>query len=313
MAAYTLPARVILGVLAVLVVVASTVLLVGLRTPAQAADAPAQAATTGSRVLAPTSWTAGAPVTTGVATSPSSAPIAATAAAPAQSTPVTLTPDAAPSAPAGPSGPTALPANDPNAHDGKLGVARIGGVTVQTLAPNAQTTSRNVPIASAQELATLPVAPGTPKAATRYSKSRNVPLLPPDGQHGKRAVYSKAYMTVWLVDGQDHLVARYPVVGRFDRPAPGVYHVFSKSPVAYNPNSKVTFKHMARFTYGPDTRSPIGFHEIPVYANGRPMHSTSSLGLAIARGGCVRLAPDAAAAVYSFLKVGDKVVVLPSA
>ena len=42
------------------------------------------------------------------------------------------------------------------------------------------------------------------------------------------------------------------------------------------------------------------------------MHSTKQLGLAIARGGCVRLSEKAAKRVYDFLKVGDLVVVLPS-
>jgi hypothetical protein len=69
---------------------------------------------------------------------------------------------------------------------------------------------------------------------------------------------------------------------------------------------------MVRFTYGPDTKSPIGFHSIPRYYDGRRMHPVSSLGLPIARGGCVRLSEKAAAEVYEFLDVGDLVVVLPS-
>jgi lipoprotein-anchoring transpeptidase ErfK/SrfK len=69
---------------------------------------------------------------------------------------------------------------------------------------------------------------------------------------------------------------------------------------------------MMRFTYGPDTKSPIGFHSIPKYYDGTPMHSTKQLGLAIARGGCVRLSEEASKALYKFMKVGDLVVVLPS-
>lgn len=152
-----------------------------------------------------------------------------------------------------------------------------------------------------------------PVSATRTTKAKHVPDFPRDRRHhGKRIVYDKALMTVWLIDKDDQVVARYPVVGRFDRPAKGTYHVFSKSPKAYNPNSKVTFNWMNRFTYGPDTKSPIGFHAIPRYYNGKAMHSTKQLGLAIARGGCVRLSEEAAKEVYDFLKVGDLVVVLPS-
>ncbi len=152
-----------------------------------------------------------------------------------------------------------------------------------------------------------------PKPASRTHKAMRVPAYPDDPKHtGKRIVYSKALMTVWLIDKQDQVVARYPVVGRFDRPRAGVYRVFSKSPVAYNPNSKVTFNHMVRFTYGPDTRSPIGLHAIPRYYDGTRMHSVKQLGLAIARGGCVRLSEEAAAEVYKFARVGTTVVVLPS-
>jgi lipoprotein-anchoring transpeptidase ErfK/SrfK len=149
--------------------------------------------------------------------------------------------------------------------------------------------------------------------ATRTTKAKHVPAFPRDrAHHGKRIVYDKALMTVWLIDAEDQVVARFPVVGRFDRPAKGTYHIFSKSPKAYNPNSKVTFNWMSRFTYGPDTKSAIGFHAIPKYYDGTPMHSTKQLGLAIARGGCVRLSEKAAKQVYDFLKVGDRVVVLPS-
>jgi hypothetical protein len=152
-----------------------------------------------------------------------------------------------------------------------------------------------------------------PVPASRTTKARHVPVFPRDrSHHGKRIVYDKALMTVWLIDATDQVVARFPVVGRFDRPAKGVYRIFSKSPRAYNPNSKVTFNWMARFAYGPDTTSPIGFHAIPRYYDGTPMHSTKQLGLAIARGGCVRLSETAAKQVYDFLKVGDRVVVLPS-
>ncbi|MCX6424787.1 MAG: L,D-transpeptidase [Actinobacteria bacterium] len=139
-----------------------------------------------------------------------------------------------------------------------------------------------------------------------------MPALPRDDHHGRRIVYDKALMTVWVMSERDEVLGRYPVVGRFDRPAKGVYRIFSKSKVANNPNSKVTFNHMMRFTYGPDTKSPIGLHAIPRYYDGTAMHSTKQLGLAIAAGGCVRLSEEAAAAIYKWAKVGDRVIVLPS-
>ncbi len=159
---------------------------------------------------------------------------------------------------------------------------------------------------------TTPAVAKKPKPASRTKKAKNVPERPRDSFHGKRLVYDKALMTVWMMNAQDEVVGRYPVVGRWDRPAKGTYHIFSKSKLAINPNSKVTFHNMMRFTYGPDTKSPIGFHSIPRYYDGTPMHSTRQLGLAIARGGCVRLSEEASKELYKFMKVGDLVVVLPS-
>ncbi len=178
-----------------------------------------------------------------------------------------------------------------------------------TTAPAPAVTDAATPSASP-----APAYARPPKPATRTSKAKRVPAYPNDAKHAgmKRVVYDKSLMTVWLINKADQVVARYPVVGRFDRPKAGVYHVFSKSPVANNPNSKVTFNHMVRFTYGPDTKSPIGLHAIPRYYNGKMMHSVKQLGLAIARGGCVRLSEKAAAEVYRFAHVGTPIVVLPS-
>lgn len=154
--------------------------------------------------------------------------------------------------------------------------------------------------------------PKPPKPATRERKARNVPERPLDKHTGKRIVYDKALMTVWLMNKRNEVVGRYPVVGRWDRPVKGTYRIFSKSETSGNPNSKVTFNHMVRFTYGPDTKSPIGFHSIPRYYDGSRMHPVSSLGLPIATGGCIRMADADAKAVYDFMDVGDLVVVLPS-
>jgi len=189
-------------------------------------------------------------------------------------------------------------------------------------APAAVSTSHGTPAPTLGSAASLePSAPASaepaqdqrpPRPASRSRKAKRVPERPRDNHHGKRLVYDKALMTVWMMDAQDNVVARYPVVGRFDRPLAGKYHIFSKSKTAVNPNSKVTFHNMMRFTYGPDTKSPIGFHSIPRYYDGRRMHSTKQLGLAIAAGGCVRLSEKASKALYKFMDVGDLVVVLPS-
>jgi len=159
-----------------------------------------------------------------------------------------------------------------------------------------------------------PTSTHRPKPASRTKKAKWIPVYPNDLLHAgtKRVVYDKALMTVWLIKADNTVVGQFPVVGRWDRPKAGTYHVFSKSTKANNPNSQVTFNHMVRFTYGPDTKSPIGLHSIPRYYDGKLMHSVNQLGLAIARGGCVRLSEKGAAQVYKFAHVGTLIVVLPS-
>jgi len=175
--------------------------------------------------------------------------------------------------------------------------------SVSTAAPTPTPSASPIPVVK---------KPKKPKPATRERKARHVPERPLDKHTGKRIVYDKALMTVWLMNKKNEVVGRYPVVGRWDRPAKGTYRIFSKSERSSNPNSKVTFDHMVRFTYGPDTKSAIGFHSIPRYYDGSRMHPESSLGLPIATGGCIRMADEDAKAVYDFMKVGDLVVVLPS-
>ncbi|MBM3668400.1 MAG: hypothetical protein FJW97_00085 [Actinobacteria bacterium] len=151
-----------------------------------------------------------------------------------------------------------------------------------------------------------------PKPATRSKKARNVPLRPLDDGDGRRIVYDKALMHVWLMDENDTVVKRFPVVGRWDRPVKGTYTIYSQSERSGNPNSGVTFDHMTRFAYGLDGKTPIGFHSIPIYYDGRMMHDTDQLGLPVATGGCIRMAAEDAEFLYNWAKKGDTVVVLPS-
>ena len=157
-----------------------------------------------------------------------------------------------------------------------------------------------------------PAKPKKPKPATRERKAKNIPERPLDKNTGRRIVYDKALMTVWVMSEADEVVYRFPVVGRWDRPVKGKYKIFSQSKYSGNPNSKVTFDHMTRFAYGNDGKTAIGFHSIPKYYDGSMMHSTKQLGLPIATGGCVRMAAKDAKQLYKWADVGDTVVVLPS-
>ncbi len=159
-----------------------------------------------------------------------------------------------------------------------------------------------------------------PVPATPDRKAKNVPADPPAGSGtGRRIVYSKALMTVWIVGSDGRTVRHYPVVGRWDRPAKGTYHIYSMSTESMNEHSKVTFKYMTRFAWGPRTEASIGFHSIPIYyaeheghAPGTRMHGVDQLGLPIAAGGCVRQSDADARFLFHWAHVGDTVVVLPS-
>ena len=150
-----------------------------------------------------------------------------------------------------------------------------------------------------------------PIGATRTTKALNVPEYPAKSLlRGKRIVYDKALMTIWLIDEGEHVVARYPVVGRPDRPSSGNYRVYSKSPSSANRLQELTFKNMVRFARGPSTGAPIGFHDIPRTYDGRPIHGENVLGLPIGTGGCVRMSTDASEQVYEFAGIGTAVEVI---
>ena len=212
-----------------------------------------------------------------------------------------------------------------------LGLALLAGLLIGAIAtsdsPSASAQpSQPVPAPSSSESTTTepptvtptepptakPVKPKKPKPATRERKAKNVPERPLDKNTGRRIVYDKSLMTLWVMGKADEVVYRFPVVGRWDRPVKGKYKIYSQSLHSGNPNSRVTFDHMTRFAYGMDGRTPIGFHSIPKYYDGRMMHSTKQLGLPIATGGCVRMAAEDAKKLYKWAKLGDRVYVLAS-
>jgi hypothetical protein len=197
-----------------------------------------------------------------------------------------------------------------------FGVLGTGApVSASELPATGSTASTTASAASDIRKTAVPVPPRKvkkPVAATRSTKAKNVPDRPMDGGDGRRIVYDKSLMTVWAMNADNEVVFRFPIVGRWDRPAAGEYKVYSKSERSGNPNSRVTFDHMTRFAYGNDGKTPIGFHSIPIYYDGRMMHGVDQLGLPIATGGCIRMHEDDAQALYEWSKIGDRVVVLAS-
>lgn len=143
------------------------------------------------------------------------------------------------------------------------------------------------------------------------------PLVPPerppppfpDVGEGKRIIYANREQRVWLVDERNQLVDTYLVSGREAVPAPGTYHIFSKSVNAWAGHNGITMRWMARFAVARSGLA-IGMHAIPRYSNGQPMQTEDELGY-YRSGGCVRQPDDKAQALYDWAPIGTTVIVLP--
>lgn len=128
----------------------------------------------------------------------------------------------------------------------------------------------------------------------------------PNVGSGKRIIYSNSQQRIWLVEADGTLAKTHLVSGRRGAPAPGTYAVFSKSPIAYSHHG-ITMQHMVRFAHG--RTLSYGFHQIPVYASGKPMQTEAQLGT-FRSAGCVRQAAPDAAFTYAWAPVGTTVHVL---
>lgn len=191
--------------------------------------------------------------------------------------------------------------------------------TSTTAAPDAPI---NAPIAS------YVAAADAPAPATRGSSIQESPTLPPPPSEeptttqveappdtgvpnssgaGRRVVYSKNQMRVWIVDANNVTIRTYRVSGRFGQPTPGTSQVFSRSSYTCNiDHPNICMRFMVRFAHGPKGDN-IGFHEIPK-ENGVPIESDAQLGQALS-GGCVRQATADAIFMWDFAGIGTTVVV----
>jgi hypothetical protein len=130
---------------------------------------------------------------------------------------------------------------------------------------------------------------------------------PPEAGSGKRIIYSNSQQRIWMIDANETVVDSYLVSGREGVPNPGTYTVYSKSPLAWS-HDGITMKHMVRFAYG--RTASVGFHSIPLRANGEPMQTENELGT-FQSAGCVRQSNAKAAALYEWTPVGTAVLVVP--
>ena len=159
---------------------------------------------------------------------------------------------------------------------------------------------------SIQETPTLPPPPSEEPATTQVEAPPDTGVPNASGT-GRRVVYSKNQMRVWIVDATNVTIRTYRVSGRFGQPTPGTYQVFSRSSYTCNiDHPNICMRFMVRFAHGPKGDN-IGFHEIPK-ENGVPIESDAQLGQALS-GGCVRQATADAMFMWDFAGIGTTVVV----
>ena len=132
--------------------------------------------------------------------------------------------------------------------------------------------------------------------------------LPSESGTGTRVVYDISGQRVWLVKGDGSVARTYLVSGskRESLLAPGDYHVYSKSRHAVSFNHKETMNYMVRFAAGDE--SPIGFHDVPVFDDGRLAQSRDELGTPLSAG-CIRQWISDARAMWEFTDIDTLVVV----
>jgi lipoprotein-anchoring transpeptidase ErfK/SrfK len=163
----------------------------------------------------------------------------------------------------------------------------------------------------------VPASRGTAvQVAPTFPPPTAAPTLPPpsplavpaNSGSGRRVVYSKSRMRVWIIEADGRVAHTYLVSGRINQPNTGTYSVFSRSSYTCSIKSSSTcMRWMVRFTKGPSGDN-IGFHEIP-RKNGVPLQSDAQLGQALSAG-CVRQSTHDAWFMWNWAGVGTKVVVI---
>jgi hypothetical protein len=179
-----------------------------------------------------------------------------------------------------------------------------------------QTTSSAADTTTTTTTTTIPaLASGTWITAPGYNPewhSINPPWVPkpPAGSGvGRRIVYSKYQQRVWLMEDNGYITNTHLISGRYDIPAFGVYHVYSKSLSTFaTHNPSIIWHYMVRFAVGPQGGG-IGLHEIPTQY-GQPVQTVEQLGQPLS-GGCLRQSHDDAVLVWNWAPVGTTVVVVP--
>ena len=145
-----------------------------------------------------------------------------------------------------------------------------------------------------------------PTTTTTASTVPPAELLPADSGEGRRVVFSVGAQRMWWVDETGVAIRTALVSGRPNTPQLGTFAVYSRTEHATGlDGSKMDY--FVRFTKGPNGWA-IGFHDIPEM-NGVPVQTDAELGQPLSHG-CIRQSQADAEFTWSFLQVGDTVVVV---
>lgn len=151
-----------------------------------------------------------------------------------------------------------------------------------------------------------------PKVADDASSAAKDPgafPLPDASGRGRRVVFDLEQQRVWLVGARGAVQRTYLASGSLtDNLKAGTYEVYSRSQDATGIDG-TSMRWMVRFTRGDN--AAIGFHDLPVGDDGRPVQRLRDLGTPRSHG-CIRQAPGDAQALWTFAPVGTKVVVTGS-
>ena len=143
-------------------------------------------------------------------------------------------------------------------------------------------------------------------------------VLPPDPETcpetGRAAVVDRFNQRAWLCE-QGEITDLMPITSAISQPDPGTYQVYAKD---LNASSTLTggystMTHFVAFTYGKYQGARIAFHSIPQYPSGeyvQPLDSVGTQELFGDSSGCIRVLPEDAELIWTWLGIGDTVKVV---
>ena len=157
-----------------------------------------------------------------------------------------------------------------------------------------------------------------PQTATELGVWTGPAVLPPDQETcpatGRSAVVDRYNQRTWLCE-EGVITDIMPITTALSQPDPGTYKVYAKD---LNASSTISgdysvMTHFVAFTYGKYQGARIAFHSIPTYPSGEFVQPPESVGTAELHGasaGCIRVLPEDAELIWSWLDIGDTVKVV---